>query len=105
MDLKFIEIKFEYQEKLFTIKSEIYRTIKELKKKAIKKFHDIPKDIHVFYLSRDLSLYENETVGELFSNREKVTLKLMPERKSTNPSKKISNNNKQIKKNFFLIFL
>ena len=46
MDIKTIEIKFEYQEKLITIKSEQYGTIKEVKEKAIKKFHDINKEIH-----------------------------------------------------------
>ena len=87
MDFKYIEIKFEYQEKLVTIKAEPYKTIKELKEIAIKKFHDIPKDIHCFYLSRDLSSYENDNIGEIFNNREKVTLKLMPEKKSIFPIK------------------
>ena len=104
MDSKFIEIKFEYKEKLFTIKSELYTTIKELKRKAIKKFHDIPKDIHCFYLSRDLSSYENETVGELFNNREKVTLKLMPEKKSMFNNKKLSDkkNNEKFFSDFYM---
>ena len=88
MDLKYIEIKFEYQEKIITIKSETYRTIKEVKEKAIKKFHDIPKDIHCFYLARDLFSYENITIGDFFNNREKVTLKLMPKKKPIFPIKK-----------------
>ena len=49
MDFKYIEIKFEYQDNIITIKSEPYRTIKEIKEKALKKFHNIPKDIHCFY--------------------------------------------------------
>ena len=88
MDLKTIEIKFEYQEKIITIKSEVYKTIKEVKEKAIKKFHDIPKDIHCFYLGRDLLLYESITIGDFFNNREKVTLKLMPKKSPIFPTKK-----------------
>ena len=88
MDLKNIEIKFEYQEKIITIKSETYRTIKEVKEKAIKIFHDIPKDIHCFYLARDLLPYESISIGDFFNNREKVTLKLMPKKKPIFPIKK-----------------
>lgn len=88
MDIKLIEIKFEYKENIVTIKTETYRTIKELKEKAIKKFFNIPKDIHCFYLSRDLTPYENDSIGELFNNREKVTLKLMPPKKPIFPIKK-----------------
>jgi len=88
MELKSIEIKFEYQEKIITIKCEEYKTIKEVKEKAIKIIHDIPKDIHCFYLSRDLLPYESITVGDFFNNREKVTLKLMPKKKPIFPIKK-----------------
>ena len=87
MDIKTIEIKFEYEEKLITIKSEAYITVKEVKEKAIKKFHDIPKDIHCFYLGRDLLPYESMTIGDFFNNREKVTLKLMPKKKPIFPNK------------------
>ena len=88
MDIKIIEVKFEYQKRLVTIKSEPYKTIKELKEKAIKIFHNIPKDIHCFYLARDLESYENNIIGELFANREKVTLRLMPPKKQVFPIKK-----------------
>ena len=81
MNVKNIEVKFQYQDKIITIKSETYRTIKEVKEKAIKKFFKIPKDVHCFYLARDLINYENNIIGEFFNNREKVTLKLMPPRK------------------------
>jgi hypothetical protein len=87
MDMKLIEVKFEYQNKLVTIKDEQYKTIKEIKEKAIKIFHKIPKDIHCFYLSRDLESYENDIIGELFVNREKVTLKLMPKKKQAHSTK------------------
>ena len=95
MDVKYIEIKFEYQESIVTIKSEPYKTIKELKEKAIKKFHNIPKDIHCFYLARDLESYENIIIGEFFNNREKVTLKLMPKKKPIFPIKKKLNNKEE----------
>ena len=91
MESKFIEIKFEYQDNIVTIKKEPYCTIKEVKEKAIKRFHGIPKDIHCFYLQRDLISYENTSIGEFFNNREKVTLKLMPEKKPIFPTKKKSN--------------
>ena len=67
MDIKTIELKFEYQERIVIIKSEPYKTIKELKEKAIKIFHNIPKDIHCFHLARDLESYENNIIGELFA--------------------------------------
>ena len=88
MEIKNIEIKFEYEEKFVTIISETYRTIKEVKEKAMKKFFNIPKDIHCFYLSRDLALYENTSIGELFNNRQKVSLKLMPQKKPIFRNKK-----------------
>ena len=88
MNVKNIEVKFQYQDKIVTIKSETYRTIKEVKEKAMKKFFKIPKDVHCFYLARDLINYENNIIGEFFNNREKVTLKLMLPRK--NASKKRS---------------
>lgn len=88
MDIKLIEIKFEYQESIVTVKSETYKTIKEVKEKAMKKFFNIPKDIHCFYLARDLTPYENNNIGEIFNNREKVTLKLMPQKKPIFPIKK-----------------
>lgn len=88
MDIKTIEVKFEYQERLVTIKSEPYKTIKELKEKAIKIFHNVPKDIHCFYLARDLESYENNIIGELFANREKVALRLMPQKKPAYPIKR-----------------
>lgn len=91
MNSKPIEIKFEYQENIVTIKTEPYKTIKEVKQKAIKKFHNIPKNIHCFYLSRDLASYEKNLIGEFFNNREKVTLKLMPQKKPIFP---ISQRNK-----------
>ena len=81
MNVKNIEVKFQYQDKIVTIKSETYRTIKEVKEKAMKKFFKIPKDVHCFYLARDLINYENNIIGEFFNNREKVTLKLMLPRK------------------------
>ena len=82
MNIKNIEVKFEYQDKIVTIKTETYRTIKEIKEKALKKFLKIPKDVHCFYLARDLINYENNIIGEFFNNREKVTLKLMLPRKN-----------------------
>ena len=82
MNVKNIEVKFQYQDKIVTIKSETYRTIKEVKEKAMKKFFKIPKDVHCFYLARDLINYENNIIGEFFNNREKVTLKLMLPRKN-----------------------
>ena len=82
MNIKNIEVKFEYQDKIVTIKSETYRTIKEVKEKAIKQFFKIPKNVHCFYLSRDLINYENNIIGEFFNNRQKVTLKLMQPRKN-----------------------
>lgn len=88
MEIKNIEIKFEFQEKFVTIKAEAYRTIKEVKEKAMKTFFNIPQDIHCFYLGRDLSIYENNNIGDFFNNREKVSLKLMPQKKSIFGSKK-----------------
>ena len=95
MNVKNIEVKFEYQDKIVTIKSETYRTIKEIKEKAIKKFFKIPKDVHCYYLARDLINYENNIIGEFFNNREKVTLKLMQPRKNAVQHRNLSDKSEE----------
>lgn len=102
MEFKSIEITFEYQEKLVTLKSEPYKKIKEIKERAIKRFHNIPKDIHCYYIGRDLESYENKNVGDFFSNREKVTLKLIPRKKQTFPNIRTNNKNEEIFSDIYL---
>ena len=76
IDFKCIEINLEYKEQIITIKFEPYRTVDYIKEKAKNKILDLPSDIHLYYLGKDLAEFGSEKIGNFFKNREKVTIKL-----------------------------
>lgn len=74
--LKNIEINFQYENQLITLKVEPFKTLGEAKEKAIKKMICVPFNINCFYSNLDLSNDENKKIGDLFNHKEKVTIKL-----------------------------
>lgn len=77
IDFKWIEINFEYKEQIITLKFEPYRTINYIREKIKNKIMDLPENFHFFYLGRDLIESNLEKIGNIFKNREKVTIKLI----------------------------
>ena len=77
IDFKCIEINLEFKEHIITIKVEPYRTLDYLKEKTLSKILDLPPNINYYYQGKDLSEFgSDEKIGNIFKNREKVTIKL-----------------------------
>ena len=72
-----IKVTFEYGNQKVTLDCEPYKTIGEIKNKAMRKIYGANKGLHCFYLNRDLFRKENEQLGNFFPKRENITLKLM----------------------------
>lgn len=98
IDFKHIELNFEYENQLATIKVEPYLPFGCAIEKALNKFIEIPKNVHSYYLGKDLSNKLYTKIGDIFVNKEKVTIKLaIPDKKNIDnikfsPIKKIKNN-------------
>ena len=76
INFKNIEIIFQFEEQFITIKAEPFRTLYEIKEKAIRRMICVPNNVVCFYSNIDLSNEENNKVGDLFNHKEKITLKL-----------------------------
>lgn len=76
ISIKNIEIIFQFEDQIITIKAEPYRTLYEIKEKAIKRMICAPNNVVCFHSNIDLSNEENKKVGDIFNHKEKVTLKL-----------------------------
>ena len=94
-------VNFDYKNKLVTIKTNPFKHLEEIKKIAIKKFNIMNninlnyEDLNCYYLGRNLYDYENQKICELFSNREKISIKLMSPKKQLT----IDTNNSSSKNN------
>ena len=105
-DFDLIEIKFEYNNQIVTIKAEPYRTINYILEKAkikMNKIIQIPNNINFFFLGKELNFKNNEKIGNIFNHREKVRIKMkLPsvEKKLIEPKKNlgIANRNNIINK-------
>ena len=71
-----IEMNFQYEDQFITLKVEPFKTLNEVKDKAIKKMICVPNNIKCFYSNIDLSNDENKKIGDIFNHKEKVTIKL-----------------------------
>ena len=76
-------INFEYKSQLVTIKTNPFKKLAEIKKMAIKKINILnninltQEELICNYLGRNLNEYEQQKICELFSNREKISIKLV----------------------------
>ena len=115
--LQNIEINFQYLDQYITIKAEPYKTLHEIKDKAIKKMVYTPNNVNCFYSNVDLSNDENKKIGDIFNHKEKVTIKLkkkniniptitlshsLKKNNSIKPLKNIINNNNNIINNLYI---
>ena len=99
IDFKCIEINFEYENQVITIKEKPYKTLEYVKEKAINKIINLPQNIHFYYLGKDISENDSEKIGDFFKHKEKVTIKMKPLEKSlflNSPKNIIHNFNKNI---------
>jgi hypothetical protein len=75
--LEYKEINFQYGEELITIKSEPFKTLENIKMKAVKRMSNTPpNNIHLFYLGLDITKNIRKRVGDLFTHCKKITIKL-----------------------------
>ena len=77
LGLKKIKLNFEYDNQLVTLSAEPYKTIIQLKAKAMKMFFPCPKELKTYYLNRDISKHEYEKIGTFFFKKENIYLKLV----------------------------
>ena len=75
--IKNIQITFQYLAQFVTINSELYKTLKQLKIKAINKMIGVPQYVYCSYLGINLTKDENKKIGDIFPHKEKVLIKLI----------------------------
>ena len=107
VDFPYININFEFQEKVIMIQAEPFKKFSEIKQKAINKFMDIPMNVHCYYLGQDLHKKEEEKIGSIFNHKKQVTvilrlpkLKLRPSGLSSEISRNKYHENLDMKKHF-----
>lgn len=76
LGLKKLKIHFEYNAQRITVIAEPYKTIKEMKAKAVKQIFPLPTFPRLFYLNREISFYENEQVGTYFAGKSAIIIKI-----------------------------
>ena len=94
ISIKYIQITFQYLSQYITINSEIQKTLKQIKNKAINKMIGVPKEVYCLYLGENLTKKENEKIGNLFNHKEKVLIILKLPSFSLLPNYKITKRNK-----------
>jgi hypothetical protein len=88
IEAKNVELKFDYKSHIVTVKTNPFKTLEEIKKIAIKRLNILNNNIvnqeqvYCYYLGRNLMEYEKQKIYELFSNREKITIKLVSPKKN-----------------------
>jgi len=89
-----IRIDFEYLNEIYTVNSDPYNTLSELKDIISRKIFPYPGNVHCFYKNIDLSDKEDEEIAKIFPNKTKIqiTLKRTPNNKSVKKSNLSRNN-------------
>jgi len=85
-----ISIDFEYLNEIYTINSDPYKTLSELKDIVLKKIFPCPRDVHCFYKNVDLFDKEEEEIIKMFPHNSKVKIKLKK------PSKEVRHTRRSI---------
>ena len=71
-----IKIDFEYLNEIYTVNSEPYNTLFELKETVSKKLFPHPGVIHCFYKNIDLFEKEDDEISKIFPNQTKIKIQL-----------------------------
>jgi hypothetical protein len=75
--IKKIRVNLEYASNTAGIDVEPYRPIKYLKERASKLFYPIKFEMTLLHSNKDLTAYENVSLGEYFKNKSNITIKII----------------------------
>ena len=92
-----ISIDFEYLNEIYTIKSDPYKTLSELKELVSKKIFPFPGDVHCFYKNLDLIEQEDDEISKIFPNKTKIKITLKNPQKDKPIKKQSISRNSLIK--------
>ena len=92
-----IRIDFEYLNEIYTVNSEPYNTLLELKETVTKKIFPNPGIIHCFYKNMDLYQKEDDEITKIFPNKTKIKIKLKSPQKNKSKNKPYLNRNFKLK--------
>ena len=92
-----IKIDFEYLNEIYTVNSEPYNTLFELKETVSKKIFPHPGIIHCFYKNIDLFEKEDDEISKIFPNQTKIKIQLKRPQKNKSKNKPYLSRNNQIK--------
>ena len=91
-EIQSLKINFEYSGETISTNEEPYKTLNEVKEKLLKKFVTQPPiNSRCFYLCKDITDKGTEKIGNLFSHKDKIVIKLKSLLKiKTNKNQKIT---------------
>ena len=92
-----ISIDFEYLNEIYTIKSDPYKTLYELKEIITRKIFPYPGNVHCFFKNMDLIEKEDDEISKLFPNKTKIKLILKKPEKDKLLKKQMQSRNSQVK--------
>ena len=76
-----IRIDFEYLKEIYTINSDSYNTLSELKDIVSRKIFPYPGNLYCYYKNIDLSEKEDEEIAKIFPNKAKIKISLKKQQK------------------------
>ena len=92
-----ISIDFEYLNEIYTIKSDPYKTLSELKELISRKIFPSPGNVHCFYKNIDLIEQEDDEISKIFPNKTKIKIVLKKPQKDKPIKKQSLSRNSLIK--------
>ena len=92
-----ISIDFEYLNEIYTIKSDPYKTLYELKEIITRKIFPYPGNVHCFFKNMDLIEKEDDEISKLFPNKTKIKIILKKPEKDKLLKKQMQSRNSQVK--------
>ena len=79
-DFNLIKLNFEFKNQLVIIQAEPYKIFQDIKDIALDKYIDIfasiPKNLHFYYQGKDLENKQQEKIGDIFNNKEQITIQI-----------------------------
>ena len=92
-----ISIDFEYLNEIYTIKSDPYKTLSELKELISRKIFPNPGNVHCFYKNMDLIDKEDDEISKIFPDKTKIKITLKKPQKDKPVKKPLQVRKSQVK--------
>ena len=92
-----ISIDFEYLNEIYTIKSDPYKTLTELKELISRKIFPNPGNVHCFFKNMDLIDKEDDEISKIFPDKTKIKITLKKPQKEKSLKKSSQKRNSQVK--------